>query len=117
MSTRPKLRLAILISGRGSNMFAIARACSEERIHATVARVISDRAADGISIAAGLGLDTQIIPAKEFADRTAFEAELSRAIAACDAQLVVLAGFMRILSPSFVQHYHGRVLNIHPSLL
>jgi phosphoribosylglycinamide formyltransferase-1 len=117
MSARPKLRLAILISGRGSNMLAIARACEQERIHATVARVISDRAAEGISIAARLGLETQIIPAKEFADRAAFETEVARAIDACDAQLVVLAGFMRILSPSFVQRYHGRLLNIHPSLL
>ena|SRR5579862_9034337 len=113
-----QLRLAILISGRGSNMAAIARACLEQRIHATVARVISDRpSAAGIELARGLGLNTEVVVAKEFPDRAAFEAALARSIDESGANLVVLAGFMRILSPGFVAHYYGRLLNIHPSLL
>jgi phosphoribosylglycinamide formyltransferase-1 len=114
----PKLRLAVLISGRGSNMIAIARACLEQRIHATVVLVISDRtSAAGIEVARGMGLDSRIIVAKEFPDRAAFEGALARSIDESGADLVVLAGFMRILSPSFVARYRGRMLNIHPSLL
>lgn len=114
----PKLRLAILISGRGSNMAAIARACREQQLPATVVRVISDRAsAAGIDVARGLGLDAQVIAAREYPDRTAFEHALAGSIDESGAELVVLAGFMRILSPSFVARYRGRLLNIHPSLL
>jgi phosphoribosylglycinamide formyltransferase 1 len=114
----PKLRLAILISGRGSNMAAIARACREQQLHATVVRVISDRAsAAGIEVARGLGLDAQVIAAKEHPDRSAFEGALAGSIEQSGAELVVLAGFMRILSPNFVARYRGRLLNIHPSLL
>jgi phosphoribosylglycinamide formyltransferase 1 len=113
-----KLRVAILISGRGSNMLAIARACAAERIDATVVRVIADRAsAAGIEIASGLGLETEVIPAKQFAERAAFEGALAQALQRCDAELIALAGFMRVLSPEFVQRFAGRLLNIHPSLL
>lgn len=114
----PKLRLAILISGRGSNMVAIARACREQQLHASVVRVIADRrSAAGIELARGLGLDTRVIAAKEYADRAAFEAALAASIDESGAELVVLAGFMRILSAAFVARYRGRILNIHPSLL
>ncbi len=99
-------------------MAAIARACREERLPATVVRVISDRAgAAGVELARSLGIEAQMIAAKEFPDRAAFEAALARSIDESGAQLVVLAGFMRILSPSFVARYRGRLLNIHPSLL
>ena len=111
------LRLAILISGRGSNMAAIARACHEQQLHATVARVLADRPSAGIEVARGLGLDAQVIASKEYPDRAAFESALARSIDESGAELVVLAGFMRILSPSFVARYRGRLLNIHPSLL
>jgi len=113
-----KLRVAILISGHGSNMAAIARACAQGRIAARVVAVIADRAsAGGIALAQSLGLQTQTFVATQFQHRTAFESALGAALRGCDAELVVLAGFMRILSESFVAHYAGRMLNIHPSLL
>lgn len=118
MSAAPALTLAIVISGRGSNMRAIARACASGQIHARVAGVIADRPnAGGIALARELGLAVTVVPAREFAGREAFEAALQGAIEASGAQLVVLAGFMRILSPRFTQHFAGRMLNIHPSLL
>jgi len=118
MSEAPVLALAIVISGRGSNMVAIAQACARGRIAARVARVIADRReAGGIERARSLGLEVSVVPAREYADRAAFEAALAAAIDASGAQLVVLAGFMRILSPEFAQRYAGRMLNIHPSLL
>lgn len=122
-AARPPLRLAVLISGRGSNMVAIARACEQGRIGARIARVISDHAgAGGIDRARQLGLATAVVDLNSFRgpsglDRRAFEAALSEAIDASDPDLIVLAGFMRILSPEFVRRYEGRMLNIHPSLL
>jgi phosphoribosylglycinamide formyltransferase-1 len=113
-----KLRVAILISGRGSNMAAIARACAAGNIDAEVVAVIADQAgAPGIALAETMGLPTRIIPASHYPDRDAFEAALEEALRASRAQLVALAGFMRILSAAFVQRYQGRMLNIHPSLL
>ena len=118
MSAAPALALAIVISGRGSNMAAIARACASGQIAARVARVIADRRdAGGISLAQALGLEVTLVPAAEFADRNAFEAALRAAIDASGAQLVILAGFMRVLSAEFTGHYAGLLLNIHPSLL
>ena len=121
-STTP-LRLAILISGAGSNMVAIARACSEGRIPATVAVVVSDKPdAGGIRRARDLGLAVAVVDATTFRrdgrlDRAAFEAALDEQIRARGAEAVVLAGFMRVLSGDFVARYPGRMLNIHPSLL
>ena len=121
-STTP-LRLAILISGAGSNMVAIARACSEGRIPATVAVVVSDKPdAGGIRRARDLGLAVAVVDATTFRrdgrlDRAAFEAALDNQIRAHGAEAVVLAGFMRVLSGDFVARYPGRMLNIHPSLL
>ena len=117
------LRLAILISGAGSNMVAIARACSEGRIPATVAVVISDQpAAGGLQRARDLGLAVAVVDAAAHRregrlDRAAFEAAIDRQITAHGAQAVVLAGFMRVLSAGFVARHEGRMLNIHPSLL
>ncbi len=112
------LRLCVMISGRGSNMLTIARACASGAINASMALVVADRpAAGGIPSARELGLPVAVIAAREFQDRTAFEQALRTAIDASGAQLVVLAGFMRILSPAFAAHYAGRMLNIHPSLL
>jgi phosphoribosylglycinamide formyltransferase-1 len=118
MSEPQPLAVAILISGVGSNMVAIARACAEGRIQARVSAVIADRAgAAGIARAEGLGLATQVVPAPQFPDQVSFEAALAAALMHSGAQLVALAGFMRILSEPFVQRYTGRMLNIHPSLL
>ena len=120
MSTiaRLPLRLAILISGRGSNMATIARECLQKRIAATVDVVISDRPdVAGITTARDLGLQTHVVSWKAAADRAAFELALSQSIAAHSPDLVVLAGFMRVLSTPFVERYAGRMINIHPSLL
>jgi phosphoribosylglycinamide formyltransferase-1 len=112
------LPVAVVISGRGSNMEAIARAAQVPGSPYRVVRVIADRlTAGGLARAAALGVPTAVVPVKEFADRAAFEAALGAEIEASGAALVVLAGFMRILSPEFVQRYEGKLLNIHPSLL
>jgi phosphoribosylglycinamide formyltransferase-1 len=112
------LRLAILISGRGSNMAAIARNCLENLIPAEVSVVVSDRPdVAGITAAQGLGIETHVVSWKAFADRAAFEEQLGKRIDASRAELVVLAGFMRVLSGAFVDRYAGRMINIHPSLL
>jgi phosphoribosylglycinamide formyltransferase-1 len=112
------LPVAVVISGRGSNMEAIARAAQVPGSPYRVVRVIADRlTAGGLARAAALGVPTAVVPVKEFADRAAFEDALGAEIEASGAALVVLAGFMRILSPEFVQRYEGKLLNIHPSLL
>jgi phosphoribosylglycinamide formyltransferase-1 len=118
MSAQAKLQLAVLLSGRGSNMLAIARSCREGLIAAQLAAVISDRAcAPGIAAARELGLRTSVIDAQCYPGGAAFEDALEAALRHCGAELIVLAGFMRILSPDFVRRHSGRLLNIHPSLL
>ena len=112
VTARAPLRLAILISGRGSNMVAIARS------GAPVAVVISDKPdAGGLALASSLGIETRAVPWLGAARRADFEAALGQAIDESGADLVVLAGFMRILSGPFAERYAGRMLNIHPSLL
>jgi phosphoribosylglycinamide formyltransferase-1 len=110
--------IVILISGRGSNMEAIVRACQAEGWPARIAAVISNRPdAAGLKFAASHGIATAVVDHKTFADREHFDAALAQAIDGFSPDLVVLAGFMRILTPGFVKHYAGRMLNIHPSLL
>jgi len=112
------LPVAVVISGRGSNMEAIARAAQLGDSRYRVVRVIADRPeAGGLARAATLGVPTAVVPVKSFTDRAAFEEALHAEIAASGAELVALAGFMRILSPRFVARLEGRLLNIHPSLL
>jgi len=112
------LRLAILISGRGSNMAAIARACAARQINAVVDVVIADRPdIPGLEIARELGIATGVVPWKALNDRKACEQVLGEMLDAYRPDVIVLAGFMRILSPEFVARYQGRMLNIHPSLL
>jgi phosphoribosylglycinamide formyltransferase-1 len=112
------LPVAVIISGRGSNMEAIARASLSGGSRFRVVRVIADRdIAGGLARAAALGIPTSVVPLKQYPDRTAFEAALAAEIDASGAELVALAGFMRILSAEFVQRFEGRLLNIHPSLL
>jgi phosphoribosylglycinamide formyltransferase-1 len=118
MSAHAALPLAILISGRGSNMVAIAQACAAGRIDARVNQVICDRAdAPGMVCARELGLATTLVERAAFTEAAAFEAALLHALAAHAHELVALAGFMRILSREFVARYAGKILNIHPSLL
>jgi phosphoribosylglycinamide formyltransferase-1 len=112
------LPVAVVISGRGSNMEAIARSALNADCRYRVVRVIADRpGAGGLARAAALGVPTAVVPVKDFAERADFEAALARELDASGAQIVALAGFMRILSPEFVQRFAGRMLNIHPSLL
>jgi phosphoribosylglycinamide formyltransferase 1 len=118
MSAGAPLRLAILISGRGSNMSAIVRACLDGRIAARTAIVISDRAdAGGLASAADLGIPTAIVARSQARDAAAFEAALAATLEAQQADTIALAGFMRILSAGFVARFLGRMFNIHPSLL
>jgi len=113
-----RLRLAILISGRGSNMAAIACACAEGRINARVGLVLSERGGvAGLDTARGLGIETRTVAWRGAAERAGFERDLDAALAAAAPDVIVLAGFMRILSEEFVAPRVGRVLNIHPSLL
>jgi len=113
-----KARLAILISGRGSNMLAIAKACANAELEADVALVISNRAdAAGIDSAAHLGIDTAVLDHTTFDSREAFDSALSKRLEQVQPDWIVLAGFMRILGKSFVKRWEGRVVNIHPSLL
>lgn len=114
--------IVILISGGGSNMAAIVRAAEREqwgrRYGAQVAAVISNRAdARGLVIAREHGIATEVVDHKPFPSREAFDEALAAAIDRHAPALVVLAGFMRILTPGFVARYQGRMLNIHPSLL
>ena len=114
--------IVILISGSGSNMAAIVRAAEQERwsdrLNAKVAAVISNKAdAQGLALAKAHGITTAVLDHKVFASRDDFDAALMAQIDQFSPRLVVLAGFMRILTPAFVAHYAGRLLNIHPSLL
>jgi phosphoribosylglycinamide formyltransferase-1 len=107
-------RIVILISGRGSNMQALVRA----ELPCLVAAVISnDGTAAGLAFARERGLPTHVVDHRSFPDRESFDRALAESIDRHAPDLVVLAGFMRILTPWFVQHYAGRLINIHPSLL
>jgi phosphoribosylglycinamide formyltransferase-1 len=118
-----RARLAVLISGQGSNMVAIAQACRSGQIPAAVAIVIADvPEAGGILRAEELGIPVRVVDRRSFRrdgkpDRETFEAALAAAIDASGADYIILAGFMRVLSPAFTARYAGRMLNIHPSLL
>ncbi|MFN9728705.1 phosphoribosylglycinamide formyltransferase [Acidovorax sp.] len=114
--------IVILISGGGSNMAAIVRAAQQEnweqRYGARVAAVISNKAdAAGLAFARSQGIATEALDHKAFESREAFDAALAARVDSYQPALVVLAGFMRILTPGFVQRYTGRLVNIHPSLL
>jgi len=110
--------IVILVSGRGSNMEAIVRACEAERWDARIAAVISNRPdAAGLAYARDRGIATAVVDHRAFAQRDAFDAQLARAIDTYEADVIALAGFMRILGSAFVQRFDGRMVNIHPSLL
>ena len=114
--------IVILISGGGSNMAAIVRASQQQdwakRYNARVAAVISNKAdAKGLVFARDNGIATEVLDHKQFDSREAFDAQLAQVMDRYEPALVVLAGFMRILTPGFVSRYEGRMVNIHPSLL
>ena len=114
--------IVILISGGGSNMAAMVRAAQQQdwqgRYGIRIAAVVSNKAdAKGLALAREQAIATQVLDHKAYPSREAFDAALAQAIDAYQPALVVLAGFMRILTPGFVQHFAGRIVNIHPSLL
>lgn len=111
-------RIVVLISGRGSNMEAIVQACAAEGWPARVAAVVSNRPdAAGLAFARARGIATAVVDHREHASRDSFDAALAAAIDAFEPDLLVLAGFMRILTPAFIDRYAGRIVNVHPSLL
>lgn len=110
--------VVVLISGSGSNLQALIDSLAGADTPAVIRAVISNRAdAYGLERARKAGIETRFLDHKAYADRESFDAALVQAIDGFDADLVLLAGFMRILSADFVRHYQGRLLNIHPSLL
>ena len=110
--------VVVLISGSGSNLQALIDSIVQDGNPARIAAVICNRAdAYGLVRAQNAGIPTRVLDHKQFDGREAFDAALIEAIDGFDPQLVVLAGFMRILTGDFVRHYEGRLLNIHPSLL
>ncbi len=111
-------RIVVLISGNGSNLQAIIDACKRQSLPGEVCAVFSNRAdAYGLERAANAGIAAHTLQASEYADRPAFDRALMTAIDQYQPDAVVLAGYMRILTPEFVSHYAGKLLNIHPSLL
>jgi phosphoribosylglycinamide formyltransferase-1 len=107
-------RIVILISGRGSNMQAVL----EAKLGATIAAVISNNpSAKGLQIAHDAGVETKVVNHRDYPDRTSFDRALADTIAAYRPDLIVLAGFMRILTEEFIEQFSGRLMNIHPSLL
>lgn len=114
-----KLRLAVLISGRGSNMESILHAAEGENFPLNPALVLSNRPnAGGLDIAHNMGIPTEIVDHTQFGkDREAFERVIHEALVQAQIDIIALAGFMRILTPWFVRNWTGRLVNIHPSLL
>lgn len=113
-----RLKLAVLISGRGTNLKALMDACADDTFPARIALVLSNRAdADGLKYALAGELPTVVVNHKDFPDRLSFDMAVHAEIIKSGADLVVLAGFMRILTPEFVNLWPGRMINIHPSLL
>jgi phosphoribosylglycinamide formyltransferase-1 len=113
-----RLRVAVLISGRGSNMESLAHACAGEGFPASLCVVISNVAsAEGLKKASSFGIPTAVVEPAKYDTKDAFEAEVIRVLEEHGAELVCLAGFMRVLSEAFVSRYPNKILNIHPSLL
>ncbi|MEK9960345.1 MAG: phosphoribosylglycinamide formyltransferase [Rhodobiaceae bacterium] len=111
------MRLAILISGRGSNMLRLANVVANGADQAQIVLVAANKPCQGLASAAGIGLPTQLVDRKDFANKSAQETALAAAIEATGADWILLAGYMAILSASFVDRFRDRIINIHPSLL
>jgi phosphoribosylglycinamide formyltransferase 1 len=113
-----RLKLAVLISGRGSNLQALIEAARAPDYPAEIALVLSNRpTAEGLARAAAAGLPTVVVDHRGFAGRAPFDAEIDRVLTASGVELVCLAGFMRLFTPGFVERWADRMINIHPSLL
>ena len=116
--TVAKTRCVVLLSGRGSNLAAILKAAQAAEYPAMIAGVVANKAdAPGLQLARDAGVPVSVVPNANYKDRDSYDAALQVAVDAYAPDLVVLAGFMRILTPAFVNHYAGRMINIHPSLL
>ncbi|MFC3207701.1 phosphoribosylglycinamide formyltransferase [Aquamicrobium soli] len=114
----PRKRTAVLISGRGSNMTALIEAASDPDYPAEIVGVISDKAnAPGLGMAAARGVPAQAIARSDYPDKQAHDEAIDTALGALGAEIIVLAGYMRILGRSFVEKWQGRIINIHPALL
>ena len=117
MSAQP-LPMVVLVSGRGTNLQSIIDAVAAGELPATIRAVISNEAGvSALERAASAGITTEVVRHRDFADRKSFERALVRVVEPYAPQLIVLAGFMRILTSTFVDRYRGRIINIHPSLL
>lgn len=115
---RKRLKTGVLISGSGTNLQALIDACAASDFPAEIVLVISNRAdAGGLERARRAGIATRIIPHKEYSSREAFDMAIDAALRGADVEFVCLAGFMRLLTPEFVNQWHNRLINIHPSLL
>lgn len=113
-----KKRVAVLISGRGSNMSALIKAAENPAYPAEIALVISNKpSAAGLKVAEEAGIETAVIRGKDYDGREAFDSAINACLRANNIEIVCLAGFMRILTPGFVASWQGRMINIHPSLL
>ncbi|NIA70282.1 phosphoribosylglycinamide formyltransferase [Pelagibius litoralis] len=112
------MKVAVLISGRGSNLRSLLEVAAQPGYPAEIVTVIANRpGAGGLDHAAAFGVSHQTIDHKDFPDRTAFETALTAALKAAGAEMICLAGFMRVLSSGFVRQWQDRIINIHPSLL
>ena len=117
-SSVPALPIVVLLSGSGSNLQAIIDRISEDRLNARIMAVISNKAdAYGLQWAQQAGIPTEVIEHHQFDSRESFDTQLIKTIDKYQPELIVLAGFMRILTDEFVNHYYGKMINIHPSLL
>ena len=118
LDSTPEFPIVVLISGRGSNLQSIIDAVAAGSLPVTICAVISNRPdADGLQRARRAGIEIRVLDHRGFDDRESYDTALQKLIDTCKPRLVVLAGYMRILSPAFVAHYNGRLINIHPSLL
>ncbi len=115
---RPRLKTGVLISGSGTNLQALIDACAAPGFPAEIVLVISNRAdAGGLARAKQAGIATRVIPHKQYPSREAFDTAIDAALRGAGVEFVCLAGFMRLLTPGFVNGWHNRLINVHPSLL
>jgi phosphoribosylglycinamide formyltransferase-1 len=113
-----RLKVGVLISGRGSNLQALIEACAAPAFPAEIVRVVSNEAAaPGLARARAAGIETRVVPHRDHPDRASFDAALDAALREAGAELVCLAGFMRLLTDGFVAAWRDRMINIHPALL
>ena len=118
MSATPRLPVGVMISGRGSNLQALLDACADPAFPAEIVLVVSNKAeAQGLARAERAGVATKVVPHRDYASREDFDTAVTAAFDAAGAELICMAGFMRLVTPGFVDHWRDRLINIHPALL